>query len=58
MAAKAEKEAEIKVVKSMRKEELQLKAAALGLEVEDDIKAEDLKAKILDVLSAELEQIG
>ena len=42
----------------MKKEELQLKAAALGLEAADDIKAEDLKAKILDVLNAELEQIG
>ena len=58
MDAKAEKVAEIKAVKSMKKEELQLKAAALGLEVADDIKAEDLKAKILDVLNAELEQIG
>lgn len=58
MAAKAEKVAEIKAVKSMKKEELQLKAAALGLEAADDIKAEDLKAKILDVLNAELEQIG
>ena len=58
VAAKAEKEAEIKAVKSMKKEELQLKAAALGMEVADDIKAEELKAQILDILTAELEQIG
>ena len=58
VAAKAEKEAEIKAVKSMKKEELQLKAAALGMEVADDIKAEELKAQILDILTADLEQIG
>lgn len=57
-AAKAEREAEIKAVKTMKKEELQLKAATLGLAVADDIKAEELKAQILEALNTELAQIG
>lgn len=58
IAAKAEREAEIKAVKTMKKEELQLKAATLGLAVADDIKAEELKAQILEALNTELAQIG
>lgn len=50
-AAASEKEAEIKAVKAMKKQELLEKAAGLGLEVEDGITAEDLKEKIVAALS-------
>lgn len=50
-AAASEKEAEIKAVKAMKKQELLEKAAAMGLEVEDGITAEDLKEKIVAALS-------
>lgn len=50
-AAASEKEAEIKAVKAMKKQELLEKAAAMGLEVDDGITADDLKEKIVAALS-------
>lgn len=49
--AAADKEAEIKAVNSMRKDELLNKAAGMGLEVNDDDKVETLKEKIIAELS-------
>lgn len=49
-AAKAEKEAEIKAVQSMKKQELLTKAAGMGLEVEDDDTVDVLKEKIVAAL--------
>lgn len=49
--AAAAKEAEIKAVNAMRKDELLTKAAGMGLEVNDDDKVETLKEKIIAELS-------
>lgn len=49
--AAAAKEAEIKAVSSMKKDELLTKAAGMGLEVSDDDKVETLKEKIIAELS-------
>lgn len=49
--AQAEKEAEIKAVKGMKKEELLTKAAGLGIAVEDDVKVDELKEKIIASIS-------
>ena len=49
--AAAAKEAEIKAVGSMKKDELLTKAAGMGLEVSDDDKVETLKEKIIAELS-------
>ena len=45
------KEAEIKAVNTMKKDELLTKAAGMGLEVNDDDKVETLKEKIIAELS-------
>jgi len=50
-AAASEKEAEIKTIKSMKKQELLEKAAGMGLEVEDGITADELKEKIVAALT-------
>ena len=49
--AAASKEAEIKAVNTMKKDELLTKAAGMGLEVNDDDKVETLKEKIIAELS-------
>ena len=49
-AAKA-KEAEIKAVKTMKKDDLLTKAVGMGLEVTDDDTVDTLKEKIVDELS-------
>lgn len=49
--AAAAKEAEIKAVNSMKKDELLTKAAGMELEVSDDDKVETLKEKIIAELS-------
>lgn len=50
-AERAAREAEIKAVKNMKKPELLMKAAGLGLEVEDDDGVDALKDKIVAALS-------
>lgn len=50
-AKEAEKAAEIKAVKAMKKDELLTKAAGMGIELKDDDTAEDVRVKILDVLN-------
>ena len=49
--AAAAKEAEIKAVKAMKKDELLTKAAGMGLEVKDDDTVDALKEKIVAELS-------
>lgn len=50
-AAQAEKEAEIKAVNKMKKDELASKAIGMGIEVSDSDTAEIIKGKILDRLN-------
>lgn len=50
-AAQAEREAEIKAVKTMKKAELLTKAAGMGLAVEDDDGIDALRDKIVAALS-------
>lgn len=50
-AAQAEREAEIKSVKTMKKDELCTKAAGMGIEVKDDDTVEVLREKIIAELS-------
>lgn len=50
-AAQAEKEVEIKAVKSMKKDELLTKAAGMGIEVEDGETADSVREKVLAALN-------
>lgn len=50
-AAQAEKEAEIKAVKSMKKDELLTKAAGMGIEVDDGETADSVREKVLAALN-------
>lgn len=50
-AAQAEKDAEIKAVNKMKKEELITKAVGMGIEVSDSDTADAIKGKILDQLN-------
>lgn len=50
-AAQAEKDAEIKAVNKMKKEELIMKAVGMGIEVSDSDTADAIKGKILDQLN-------
>lgn len=50
-AAQAEKDAEIKAVNKMKKEELISKAFGMGIEILDSDTAENIKAKILERLN-------
>ena len=50
-ALQAEKEAAIKAVKSMKKDELLTKAAGMGIEVEDGETADSIKEKVLAALN-------
>lgn len=51
-AVKAEKEAEIKAVQSMKKPELLKKAAGMGLEAKDDDTVDVLKEKIIGAINS------
>jgi len=50
-AAQAEREAEIKAVKAMKKDELLTKAAGMGIEVEDGETADSVREKVLAALN-------
>ena len=50
-AAQAEKEAEIKAVKAMKKDDLLTKAAGMGIEVEDGETADSVREKVLAALN-------
>lgn len=50
-AAQAEKDAEIKAVNKMKKDELASKAIGMGIEISDSDTADNIKAKILEQLN-------
>ena len=49
--AKKAKQAAIKEVKNMNKEELLMKATSMGLDIKDDDTVEDLKDKIIEAIN-------
>lgn len=51
VAAQAEKDAEIKAVNKMKKEELISKAMGMGIEISDSDTADNIKAKVLERLN-------